>query len=280
MALPVFAAGCCPGGESKGTATAASAPQAVAPKPAARHKAPKDGTGATATNRKWDRVWRARADGFVADPVELAGLVYKDTGKALLVYGNLVRKRQLTEVQGPYPGIRKHDYVLVKGVISGAGTYDTADRSPVDVVAIDGVSVSRIDRDRALELAGSAGKGMRKLGLGRTRGGLRVTLESIEWSKAGTRLEVSVRNRGPRKAGIDASDVLIQQGPRRHHLSQADKGADGLSGRIRPGHTKRATLTFARISRKRGKAYIAFTSRSGNRRNADKPFAFTMRWKP
>jgi hypothetical protein len=287
-----FAAGGAWGGRGSSSATATSATPTIATttkstqaaavsSPAKPTETPtKEGTGATVTSRRWSEVWRARGDGFRGDPVELAGRVNRSTDKSLLVYGKPDSKEQLAEVYGTYPGVRKNDYVLVKGTIGSGASYDAGHGNAVGVVTIDGVSVSPIGRDRALALAGSANKGEHELGLSRSQGGLRVRLRSIELTAGATRLRVTVANSGSHAARIDVSNAVIQQGPRRFQLSRSDKGARALSEKIRPGASKSKTVTFGRISRKRGKAYVAFDWRSaGGRRNAHKPFEFIMRWK-
>ena len=269
--------GCGTGGGPGGKAPAA--PAAPAEETAFAETAAGEGSGATVTNRKWSDVWKARADGFGTDPVELAGLAYDDTGKSLLVYGKPADKAEPAEVTGKYPGIRKNDYVLVKGTISGSRRYDPAGGRAVEVVTIDGVSVSPIGRNRALALAHPATRGRRTLGLSQSRGGLKVTLDTIEWTRDATRLTVTLTNRGRHRARIGASQAVIQQGTRKHHLSRLDKGARALSDYLGPGGTKSGMMTFDRISRERGKAYVAFELH-GHRsaRKSAKPFEFTMRW--
>jgi hypothetical protein len=278
-ALLVGAAGCGANGDPSGNATTTADP--AASDTAAAETAPAEGSGATVTNREWSRVWKARADGFGTDPVELAGLVYGDTGASLLVYGKPDDKGEPAEVSGNYPGVRKNDYVLVKGTISGAGRYGPAAGRKAEVVTIDGVSVTPIGRDRALALAHPATGGERRLGLRQSRGHLEVGLRSIEWTKHGTRLTVTLTNRGSSKARISASKAVIQQGPRKHRLAGGDEGARALSVYVRPGATKSGTMTFDQISRKRGKAYVAFDWHSHrHKRETTKPFAFTMKWTP
>jgi hypothetical protein len=278
-ALLVGAGGCGTSGDGSGNATTTR--DTTATETAFAETAPAEGSGATVTNRGWSRVWKAGADGFGTDPVELAALVYEDTGESLLVYGKPEDETEPAEVSGTYPGVRKNDYVLVKGTISGTGRDAPAAGRGVDVVTIDGVSVRPIGRDRALALAHPATGGKRTLGLSHSRGGFEVSLRSIEWTPEATRLTVTLTNRGSSKARISASEAVIQQGLRRHHLSGGDEGARALSDYIGPGVTKSGMMTFDRISRKRGKAYVAFDWHSDrHERNTDKPFAFTMKWRP
>jgi hypothetical protein len=276
-ALLVGAAGCGTSGDH--SVEKPATPAATAGDTAVAETAATEGSGATVTNRKWSDVWKARADGFGTDPVELVGLAYKDTGESLLVYGKPADKAEPAEVTGKYPGIRKNDYVLVKGMISGSSRYGPAGGSGVDVVTIDGVSVSPIGRDRALALVHPATRGKRTLRLSRSSGGLKLTLDAIEWTRRATRLTVTLTNRGRHKARIGASEAVIQQGLRKHHLSRRDKGARALSDYVGPGGTRNATMTFDRIDRKRGKAYVAFELQAhGHERNSAKPLEFTMRW--
>jgi hypothetical protein len=262
---------------TRGTGTPAAAKQAtqaatVVRTPARSSEKPtKEGTGATITSRRWSEVWKAGGDGFRGDPVELAGLVRRDSSESLLVYGNPSSKSELAEVYGSYAGIRTNDYVFVKGTIGNGATRADGGHRPVRVVTIDGVSVNPIGRDRALALAGAAGEGRHELGLIRSAGGLRVTLRWIEWTAGSTRLAVTVKNGSSKAARLDVAGAVIQQGPRQFPLSGSDKGAPGLSKEIGPRSSRSETLTFGQISRKRGKAYIGFDS-------AGKQLEFILRW--
>jgi len=270
------------GGSGSATATRPTGTTAVA-KPATRAAADvripprsserptKEGTGATVTSRRWSEVWKARGDGFRGDPVELAGLVRRDTGKSLLVYGNPTGRTELAEVYGSYAGIRPDDYVLVKGTIGSGAAHADAGHRPLEVVTVDGVSVNPIARDRALALAGAGGERRHELGLTRSAGGLRVTLDWIEWTGDATRLAVTARNGSSGPARLDLAGLVIQQGPRQFALGGNDKGARALSKEIGPRSSRSETMTFSQISRKRGKAYIGFEG-------AGKSLEFIMRW--
>jgi hypothetical protein len=266
--------------------------QAEAAGPAAA-KLPAGGRGDTVTNRQWTDVWKKRADGFVGDPVEIVGRVYKGTGKSLFVYGGTHGRTHAAEVSGTYRGMKPNDYVLVKGSVSDTGASKTPATCSGQQVAIgiDGVSVSAIGRERALALAAGAresraprrgaGKGggnKRELNLSRSSNGLRIEVKAVEWTGARTRVSITVSNRGSRSATVGASGTAIQQGPRVFRRAREDKGASALSGRIEPGATKRATLSFQKISRKRGKAYIGFEWRPVGKRSSAE-VGFVMRWK-
>ena len=105
----------------------------------------------------------------------------------------------------------------------------------------------------------------------RSAGGLRVTLDWIEWTGNATRLAVTARNGSSEPARLDLAGVVIQQGPRQFALGGNDKGARALSKEIGPRSSRSETMTFGQISRKRGKAYIGFEG-------GGKSLEYIMRW--
>lgn len=235
----------------------------------------------THTNEDWGDVWNTGADGLEGDRVKLAGHVYQDTGNALLLYGDPENDELPTVVYGSWAGIGEGDYVLVKGAIDGSDSYDTVAGGTVDVVQVTADSVRRISEDRAIELAHPATGGVRKLHFTETQAGFTVTIKSIAWTDQNTRVKVQATNNGGAKAALSAYDAAIQQGSHQYELDDSDRGADELSQDIRPGVTKTATLTFERISRRRGEAYLEFEWLSDDYTiDSDTPFAFNLSWKP
>jgi len=149
----------------------------------------------------------------------------------------------------------------------------------IDVVQIDGETGKKVSEARALAIADPPVGGTKRLDTEQSQAGFTVKLKSISWTEDATRLVVEVTNNGAAKASLSAYDVVIQQGSRQFDLSDDDEGADELSDDINPGVTKKATLTFDKISRSRGKGYIEFEWLSDDYDiDSDNPFGFTMNW--
>jgi hypothetical protein len=238
------------------------------------------GEGITISNKQLSEAWNSGGEDLEGASVDVAGRVYQDQGDALLIYGDPKEDELPLQVSGPFAGVDEDDYVRVQGTLKGSDTYESVGGGDVDVLTIDGESVRRISRERALATVDPAAA-RRSLNLSQTRGGLTVTLKAIAWTAGATRLRVSVTNGGRDDASISAFDAKIQQGSQQFDIADDDESADDLSDDLNPGVTVTKTLTFEKISRQRGKGYIKFDWLSDNYDlDTDKPFEFTMRWRP
>jgi hypothetical protein len=269
-----------PGGEDTAdTPSTPAAPTAAAPAP--EEPPPSEDLDLpTVTNAGFSDVWNSGGAGLEGSPVKIAARVYQDTGDSLLAYADPEQDELPVQVFAAGSSAGEDDYVLITGTLTGSDTYETVAGGEVDVITIDGTAVKAIPQARALELANPATGGTRKLNLTQTKGGFTVTLKSISWTDDATRLNVEITNNGSAAASLMAWESKIQQGSRQFGVDELDEGADALSEDIKPGVTEKGSITFERIARKRGTAYIEFDWLSENYDlDTEQPFAFTMTWK-
>ncbi|MEA2475605.1 MAG: hypothetical protein QOE06_3520 [Thermoleophilaceae bacterium] len=233
----------------------------------------------TVTNVGFSDVWNSGGAGLTGARVRIAARVYQDTGDSILAYADPAQDELPVQVFSPSSVAGENDYVLISGTLTGSDSYKTVGGGQVDVITIAGDKVAVITEARANEIANPPVGGKKKLNLTQTQAGLTVTLKSVSWTEKATRLDIEITNGGTASASLLTFDAKIQQGARQFSLDDQASGSSALSDDIKAGVTEKGTLTFKRISRKRGAAYVSFDWTSNNYDiDTSRPFEFTMSW--
>ncbi len=236
------------------------------------------GEGKLVDNRNLDDVFDASAGGFEGATVEIAGQAYDREGDLLLVYGDAENATKPIQVTGSTEGVSSDDYVLVKGTLTGAGSYETVLGANEETLDVEASSVESISEKQASRLANPTTREV-TYDVEQTKSDFTVRIKSLAWTEKTTKMAIEAENDSSDAVTLDATSASIKQGSRQYDqdFENADDTTSAFDSAIRPGVTKKGTLTFERVKRSRGKVEIDFDWYSDDIDILDpKPFQFTL----
>jgi hypothetical protein len=238
------------------------------------------GTGKKVNNGNLDKVFDASGEGYEGAQVRLVGQAYDREADLLLVWGDPDKVEKPLQITGETEGVSADDYVLIKGTLTGAGSYETVLGANEETLDIDATSIKEISEERVSKLANPT-TAKEVFNGKQTKAGFTVKVKSMTWTDKVTRMAIEATNNSKDSVTLSASDTAIKQGSKQYdqNFDEETDFTSEFDSDIRPGVTKKGTLVFDRVKRKPPEAEIEFEWYSDDFDLTDpKPFKFELTW--